>query len=85
MPNRETLRVERLKEFEAWAIAAGYTSEPVKGQYEVLRLRPPTGEGPWIFYRRIQTHAGGELVHLTVPNEAMPLVRRWLKDVRGKE
>ena len=79
MHTRELLALSRLEEFAAWAIAEGFTREPAKGDYEVLRLRWP-GQPPLIYFTRLSTHAGGDPVHATAQHEGSKLVKRWLRE-----
>lgn len=52
MPNnRSRLYLSKLDDFAAFAASRGYRREPVKGEYEALRLRRD-GEAPLIYFRR---------------------------------
>ena len=39
MPNRSTLHKSKLEDFKEWLTANGWTIEPNKGHFEVLRAR----------------------------------------------
>lgn len=77
MADRSTLHVNQLEAFAKWAESEGFTLEPTKGTYEVLRLRHPKRRHPVIVYDRISNDSGGKLVHLTVLNRDWPIVRRF--------
>ena len=68
---RNLLALTKLVDFAAWAVCQGYKVEPVKGAYEVLRLRKK-GESPILFFRR----DGAQ--HATSYGEGTALVQLWI-------
>jgi hypothetical protein len=72
--SRSLLSMSKLEEFAEWAVKDGFTREPTKGEYEVLRLRWPNMQ-PFIYFRR----EGAQ--HATSQAEGTQLVARWLKGV----
>lgn len=70
---RDQLHLNRLEDFAKWAEGQGYVREPVKGDYEVLRLRRGKGR-PNLFWR----HTKGE--HATTDSNSQPLVDAWMGD-----
>ena len=72
--HRHLLHVSKVAAFTEWAKAQGYRSEPLKGPYEVLRLR----SSAWdllVFHKRDRSE------HLTVgEGPAAELVGRWLRE-----
>ena len=70
--SRSLLAMSKLEEFAEWAVKDGFTREPTKGEYEVLRLRWPKMQ-PFIYFRR----TGAQ--HATSQAEGTQLVARWLK------
>ena len=47
---RDLLHKNQLSAFREWLIADGWTIEPTKGFYEVLRIRKPNHAAPVLFY-----------------------------------
>lgn len=74
--SRSLLAISKIEEFAAWAIADGFTREPCKSTWEVLRLRWPNHQ-PHIFFTR------GGAQHATSQSEGTQLVKRWLRS-RGE-
>lgn len=70
--SRSLLALAKLEEFAAWAIAQGYRREPVKGTYEVLRLRKQ-GESPVLYFKRDKGP-----FHATSYGEGTALVQKWI-------
>jgi hypothetical protein len=72
--SRNLLPAGRLEEFAGWAIGLGFTSEQVRGDYEVLRLRWPKWQ-PLRFFKSskreyITCHAAGtELVTMWIRSD----------------
>jgi hypothetical protein len=79
MANRGTLSVTKLKNFEAWLISDGWQIQESKGDYEVLRATKEGRKHPLIVYYRHDTNGGKELVHYTVFDRDMGVVRAYLK------
>ena len=77
MANRCTLHESHLTEFRAWLVKDGWTLEPPKGFYEVLRAARP-GRRPLIIFRKLRAQQ-----HLSVQDQDMVIVRRFLKE-RGR-
>jgi hypothetical protein len=75
---RNQLHLNKLKEFTQWAVRQGYKEEPIKGYYEIMRLRGIDGKLKifWI-------HIGGD--HVTTDRESQPLVDAWMQSRKGKE
>ena len=73
--NRDQLHQNKLDEFVEWACEQGWTSEPTKGVFEVLRLR--NGKRLALGYQR------GGCDHVTVYGESATLVKEWMRQ-RGR-
>ena len=71
--NRCVLHIKKLDVFANWAKLRGYTVEPVKGEFEVLRLKPQQGT-VLIFWKR------GGADHATCAGREQRLVRKWLAE-----
>lgn len=71
--NRCVLHVKKLDVFAAWATLQGYTIEPTKGEFEILRLRPQQG-AVLIFWKRSWAD------HATCAGREQRLVRKWLAE-----
>ncbi len=80
MANRSTLAVSRLDDFIKWLKTDGWDIQATKGFWEVLRAVKPGRKRPIIIYKRIDTNSGTELVHYTVENRDMGVVRAFLND-----
>lgn len=80
MADRNTLSVKKLNDFSAWLISKGWTLEPTRGCYEVLRARKPDRPRPLIVYKRLSNRNGSVLTHLTVDDMEMRFVREFLKE-----
>lgn len=74
MANRKLLHKSKLKEFETWLVEKGWSIEPVKGEYEVLRAKKPPNK-PLIIFERLDSKE-----HYTVPNNHNNLVYAYIKD-----
>ncbi len=77
--DRGRLHLTKLDDFAAWAKGEGFTREPTKGPYEVLRLRGASGP-PLIWFRRDKGQQA------TTPDEVpghpvapSRLVSRWFR------
>ena len=79
MADRCLLALSKIDEFVAWAKTQGFECEPLRGPYEVLRLRFE-GAAPLIYFTRAATLSGGEPMHATAQNDGAQLVRMWLRD-----
>lgn len=78
MANRNTLHISRIPDFTAWLQDTGWTIEPTKGLFEVLRARRPGRKAPLILYSRMDAPQ-----HVTVLDKDVPLVRIFLRERRG--
>lgn len=74
MHNRSTLHVNKLDEFKAFCESKGWVSEPLKGDYEVLRMRHKEQKYPLILFSRIGAQ------HLTVFGIGMKMTRTFLHE-----
>lgn len=75
MANRNTLSVNQMEKFKAYLVADGWELQEPKGDYEVLRATKEGRKHPLIVYFR---HSNS-LVHYTVLDRDMPIVRAFLK------
>lgn len=76
--HRGRLATHKIPDFATWAGELGYVREPTpaRAAYEVLRLRPPSGGAPLLYFR-----SDGAGVHVTAQKGAADgLVRRWLRE-----
>lgn len=80
MANRNTLSAQKLNDFSTWLISKGWTIEPTRGYYEVLRARKLDRSRPLIVYKRLSNRNGSELTHLTVDDREMRFVMEFLKE-----
>lgn len=83
MTSRDLLHKDKLEEFAAYCEGRGYIRHPTppRAIYEVLRLEEhsPAGNNPHlVFYQR------GGTDHITVPAEAILLVRAFIAARREK-
>lgn len=78
MANRNTLAVTQLDNFKSWLIQDGWAIQEVKGKYEALRATKKGRKNPLIIYERLSTYCGQSLVHLTVLDRDMSIVRQFL-------
>ena len=78
MATRELLALSKIDEFADWAVHQGFTRNPTKGDYEVLRLQFEK-QKPIIFFQRLSTRSGGNPIHATAQHDGAQLVRRWLR------
>lgn len=79
MANRNALSVMKLDDFKSWLISDGWQIQEPKGDYEVLRATKEGRKHPLIVYYRHDTNGGKELVHYTVLDRDMGVVRAFLK------
>lgn len=82
MANRNTLSVGNLDKFKEWLISDGWRLHNPKGIYEVLRATKDGKPLPLIVYKRNDTNNGNVLVHYTVADRDMGVVRAFLKAER---
>ena len=78
---RSLLHASKLEAFVAWAMAHGYRhhTSPPKASFEVARLEriDPAGNHPHIIiYHKLTGQ------HLTLCQDGVDLVHRWLRDCR---
>lgn len=78
MANRYTLAVTQLDNFKSWLIKDGWEIQEAKGMYEALRATKQGRKNPLIVYERLSTYRGQQLVHLTVLDRDMIIVRKFL-------
>ena len=79
MANRNTLSVMKLDDFRSWLVADGWQIQVPRGFYEVLRATKEGRKHPLIVYWRHDTNGGKKLVHYTVLDRDMGVVRAFLK------
>ena len=79
MPNRNTLMVTKLDDFKAWLVLDGWQIQDTKDYFEVLRATKEGRKYPLIVYTRSCTNLGKKLVHYTVSDRDMGVVRAFLK------
>lgn len=79
MANRNTLSVNRLDEFKEWLENNGWQVQQTKGTYEALRAVKKDRKHPLIVYWRQNTNNGNELVHYTVLDRDMGVIRQFLR------
>ena len=79
MANRNTLSVKRLDEFKEWLENNGWQVQETKGFYEALRAVKKDRKHPLIVYWRHNTNNGNELVHYTVLDRDMGIIRQFLR------
>ena len=79
MANRGTLSVIKFNDFKAWLVTDGWQIQVPRGFYEVLRATKEGRKHPLIVYWRHDTNGGKELVHYTVLDRDMGVVRAFLR------
>ena len=79
MANRNTLCVEKLDDFKEWLISDGWEIQQPKGYYEVLRATKQSKKHPLIVYKRLDTNGGNNLVHYTIQEKDVGVLRAYLK------
>ena len=80
MANRHTLHINDIDNFKKWLISDGWQIQDTKGFYEVLRAIKESKKHPLIVYYRHDTNRGKDLVHYTVADRDMGVVRAYLKE-----
>lgn len=83
MANRNTLSVSKLEDFKTWLIKDGWEVQGTKGFYEALRAVKQGRKHPLIVYSRHDTNNGKELVHCTVLDRDMGVIRAFLKELQN--
>ena len=83
MVNREILHVNDLENFKSWLIKDGWTIQPTKGFYGVVRAVKEGKKFPLIVYFRFTTTQGGKLLHYTVPDCSLEIIRAYLRDKKA--
>ncbi len=78
MANRNTLCVTQLNDFKLWLIKDDWQIQESKGTWETLRATKQGRKNPLIVYEKLSTIRGQSLVHLTVLDRDMPIVRQFL-------
>jgi hypothetical protein len=74
--SRHRLHVTKLEEFADFCTAHGWTRQPVKGEYEVLRMTHATKD-PLIVHTRLVNSRGGDVQHLTLHGTAESMFNHW--------
>ena len=74
--SQSTILPNKLEEFAKFCEADGWTRQPIKGEYEVLRMTHATRH-PLIVHTRLQTHAGNDVQHLTLHGTAESMFSKW--------
>jgi hypothetical protein len=75
--SRHRLHVTKLEEFAVFCEANGWKRQPLKGEYEVLRMTHAV-KHPLIIHTRLQTHSGNDVQHLTLHGTAESMFSRWM-------
>ena len=83
MANRHILSTTRINEFKTYLLSKGYNIEEPKGNYEVLRATKRGRKHPLIVYERSSTVAGTTLVHYTVMDRDLAVVRSFINSKKG--
>lgn len=79
--SRNRLHVTKLQDFTEFCSARGWAQQPIKGGYEVLRMRHPEHKDPLLVYRRDAVH----LVHYTCHGEADRMLNAFLGHPKGTQ
>lgn len=80
MAVRNCLAVSKLEDFKKWLVSEGFRIVETKGYYEVLRAVKDGRRNPLIVYKRLSTVNEKELVHYTVLDRDMGIVRAYLRN-----
>lgn len=83
MANRNTLSVNKIDDFKVWLEKDGWQLQETKGFYEVLRAVKQGRKHPLIVYFRHDTNNETKLVHYTVLDRDMGVVRAYLKEKKN--
>lgn len=79
MATRSVLHMNKLDEFKKWLVSDGWTIEPVKGDYEVLRARKASRKIPLVVYQRNRAKE-----HLSVLDKDMGVIGAFLRDSKKR-
>ena len=79
MADRHTLSVNKIDDFKQWLVNNGWLLQETKGVYEVLRAYKQGRGCPMIIYGRDTTNGNAQLVHFTVLDSDMPVVKQYLR------
>lgn len=82
--NRHTLAVNKLPLFKEYLIKNEWEIQPIKGEYEVLRATHKNRKFPLIVYKRLATNKGTTLIHLSVLDRDMVVIRKFLRSKYDK-
>ena len=74
---RNLLHVRHLTAFTAFCAERGWQGEPLKGEYEVLRMRHPSYADVLLVHRRGLTKSGDARQHLTVWGVSESMAREF--------
>ena len=85
MANRHTLATNKLDDFKTWLFSDGWQIQRPKGFYEVLRATKEGRKYPLIVYQRHDTNNGTPLIHYTVQDRDMGVLRAYLRKERIKK
>ena len=83
MANRNTLAVSKLEDFKQWLISDDWKIVDTKGYFEVLRAVKEKRKNPLIVYKRLQTDSGKELVHCSVLDRDVGIVKAYLRSTKN--
>ncbi len=78
--SRNSLARNKLEEFKAFCAANGWIQQPIKGDYEVLRMCHPDWKEPMIVHQRINVDS----VHLTTWGNSADMLRRYFRNRKEK-
>ena len=83
MANRNTLSVSKLGDFKKWLVFDGWEIADAKGYFEVVRATKKGKKYPLVVYKRLSTDNGKELVHYSVLDRDLGIVKAFLKSRRA--
>lgn len=83
MANRHILSITKLEDFKTYLLSNGYKLEAPKGDYEVLRATKTERKHPLIVYTKSTYHRENELVHLTVLDRDVNVIRNFIHSKKG--
>lgn len=83
MANRHTLCPQNIEQFKEYLLSNGYVIQAPVGYYEVLRATHKERKHPIIVYRRLSSNGGGELVHYSVLDRDMSVVKNFFMSRKG--
>lgn len=81
MTSRCLLHKKDIGDFAMWCRVNGIETREGRGDFQVLQVRK--GKNWQTIYERMDTHAGNEIVHMTVPTPIENIVRRFISDKKG--